>query len=98
MPKGKTDKTEAEAAAEFLKTYGYKKEDETKEQAFARIAVRRVNNAVAAIRMLEPLANKANYEFTDEQVKKITGALVEATNTVHNVFHGIAKPGGGFSL
>lgn len=48
---------------------------ETKGQKFARLATSRTNKALDAIANLGGLASKTNYEYTDEQVAKIFGAL-----------------------
>lgn len=48
---------------------------ETKGQKFARLATSRTNKALDAIANLGGLASKTNYEYSDEQVAKIFGAL-----------------------
>lgn len=80
-----------EAAAKFLETYGYKPEDETKGQAFSRIASRRMGQTLDEIRKLETLADKNNYEYSDDQVKQILGALQEACQAVADRFAGKVK-------
>lgn len=52
-----------------------KREGETKDAAFKRIALRRTNNALDEIAKLRGLSSKANYEYTPEQTGKIIAAL-----------------------
>ena len=42
---------------------------------FVRIAEKRVGNAIRAIRLIGNLSNRAAYEFSDADVKKIAAAL-----------------------
>ena len=51
------------------------KAEETKAEKFARLAVSRTNKALDAIAALGGLAAKGNYEYTEEQVAKIFGAI-----------------------
>ena len=48
---------------------------EDKADKFIRVAERRVNNAVKAIRVVGGLSNKNVYEFTDDQIEKILKAM-----------------------
>ncbi len=48
---------------------------ETKEERFIRIAEARTNKILHMLRLLGNCSNKANYEYTDEDVKKIFGVL-----------------------
>lgn len=91
------DKSEA-GKAKFLATYGYKMEDETKAQAFSRIASRRMGQSLTEIRKLETLADKNNYEYTDEQVGKLLGALQQACQSVADRFSGKVKAKESFSI
>ena len=54
-------------------------EAETGEQdrrgRFVRLAESRTTNAIKAIRLVGNLSNRAHYEFTESDVKKIIGAL-----------------------
>lgn len=49
--------------------------DETDEERFRRIAVKRVNKAVKYIRLLGNLSNKSNYSYDAKDVKKVFNAL-----------------------
>ena len=50
-------------------------EGETKADRFKRLAIVRTNKALEAIAAIGGLANKNNYEFTDEQTETIVKAL-----------------------
>lgn len=41
------------------------------EDKFKELAIKRVNNAIKYIRLIGNLSNKSNYQYTDEQVKRI---------------------------
>ena len=58
---------------------------ETKEQRFKRLGDKRVNAALIKIRLIGNLAS-SNYEFTPEQVKKISDTLHGAINDVDKLF------------
>lgn len=61
-------------------------EGESKADTFRRLAPLRVNNALDKIRIVGNLSNRANYEFTDEQVNKIEAALNEAVAQIMRQF------------
>lgn len=42
---------------------------------FVRLASKRVSNAMKAIHLIGNLANKSNYDYTEEDVQKIFKAL-----------------------
>lgn len=46
-----------------------------KRAKFVELAQSRVNKAISHIRLVGNLANRANYEFEDEDAKKIVRAL-----------------------
>ncbi len=48
-----------------------------KEERFKRIASRRVKETLNKLRLLRNCANKANYSYTEYQVKKIINAIDE---------------------
>jgi len=48
---------------------------ETKAEKFERIAERRVNEALRALRLLGNLADRRNYEYTEAQVSTVLRAL-----------------------
>lgn len=67
-------------------------ENETKAQAFSRIASRRMGSALDEIRKLETLSTPANYEYTPEQVAKMKSALEAAVNKVFERFANPTQP------
>lgn len=44
---------------------------ETREEKFKRLATQRTNAVLDKLRVLGNLANRANYTYTDDQVRKI---------------------------
>ena len=46
-----------------------------KAERFKRVAENRTNKIIDQIRLLGNCANKSNYEYTDEDVKKIFSAI-----------------------
>jgi len=49
--------------------------DETKEEKFRRLAERRTNDAINRIRLLGNLANRNNYEYSNQQVNEMFTAI-----------------------
>ena len=49
--------------------------NETKNEKFRRLAESRVNSVLDRLRLLGQLADKKNYDYTDEQVSKIFRAI-----------------------
>lgn len=47
----------------------------TKREKFMELAEKRVNKAVKTMRLIGNLSNKSNYDYTDELVNEIIGAL-----------------------
>ena len=48
---------------------------ETKSERFKRLATKRTTNALNALRVLGNCANRGQYEYSDDDVKKIFAAL-----------------------
>jgi hypothetical protein len=48
---------------------------ETKAQKFERIAERRVNETLRALRLLGNLSDRRNYAYTEEQVAMVLSAI-----------------------
>jgi hypothetical protein len=59
---------------------------ETKAQKFERIAERRVNETLRALRLLGNLADKRNYEYSDQQVALIFTALDQEYRAIRSRF------------
>ena len=52
---------------------------ETKSEAFVRLAEARTNKAISSILNIGSLSNRNNYEYSAEQVRKISAAIRKAT-------------------
>ena len=48
---------------------------ESKRERFHRIATNRTNRIIDQLRLLGNCSNRSNYEYTDEEVKKIFAAI-----------------------
>ncbi len=72
---------------------------ETKADKFKRLANGRVPKALTAIAAIRGIANKTNYEYTDEQTVKIMAALEAELTKLGAAFKSGAAPvAEGFSL
>ena len=61
---------------------------ETKRDRFIRLAEARTNKILEMLRLLGNCSSKANYDYTDEDVKKIFAALERELKSVRNRFNG----------
>ena len=61
-------------------------ENGLKRKKFIELAERRTEKALQAIRSLTPLANKANYEYTDKDRREIMNALKDAIKELEDAF------------
>lgn len=59
---------------------------ETKSQKFERIAERRVNETLRALRLLGNLSDRRNYSYTDAQVELILGAIEQGHRALKSRF------------
>lgn len=75
-----------------------KKDDETKEQKFARMAPKRVDNALKAIRLVKNLSNKNNYSYDDDQRKKIIRTLEDSVKELKISFNIGGRTKGSFTF
>jgi len=48
---------------------------ETKEERFARVAGKRVNRVLEALRVLSKCSNRRSYQWNDDQLKKMWSAI-----------------------
>lgn len=64
----------------------------------ARLATRRVNAAVKALRAVGRLANRRAYHFTDAQISAIVVALTREANRVREQFADESPPPDMFTL
>lgn len=62
---------------------------ETKRDRFIRLAEARTNKILVMMRLLGNCSSKANYEYTDEDIKKIFNALEKELKNTKNRFLGI---------
>ena len=58
-----------------------------KSDKFKELARSRVNRAINMIRLIANLGNKAHYDYTSEQSKKIVSALQAEVNNVKTKFN-----------
>lgn len=62
---------------------------ETKRERFVRLAEARTNKILDMMRLLGNCSSKANYEYTDDDVKQIFTALEKEMKNTKNKFLGI---------
>ena len=62
---------------------------ETKRERFVRIAEARTNKILEMMRLLGNCSSKGNYEYTDEDIKQIFGALEKELKNTKNKFLGL---------
>ena len=60
--------------------------NETKRERFVRIAEARTNKILEMMRLLGNCSSKGNYEYTEEDIKKIFGALERELKNTKNKF------------
>lgn len=71
---------------------------ELKRDRFVRLAEARTNKILEMMRLLGNCSSKVNYEYTDEDVKKIFNALERELKNTKNRFLGIDAKEEKFSL
>lgn len=71
---------------------------ETKRDRFIRLAEARTNKILEMMRLLGNCSSKSNYEYTEEDVKKIFSALEKELRNTKNKFLGIDGKEEKFSL
>ncbi|MBW9151459.1 hypothetical protein KTC97_15075 [Clostridium estertheticum] len=59
---------------------------EVKKERFKKIAEQRTNKLIKTLRLLGNCANKSNYDYTDEEVKKIFVAIEKELKATKNKF------------
>lgn len=70
-----------------------------KRSRFVSLAEKRTTNALKSIRLVSNLSNKAHYEFTDGDIKKIVNALQAEVEVLRRRFSETPhKLAGGFKL
>jgi uncharacterized protein YpuA (DUF1002 family) len=58
----------------------------TKRSNFVRLAEARVTKALKSIKVIGNLSNKANYDYTDQDINKIVNALQAEINVLKSRF------------
>ena len=71
---------------------------ESKRERFVRIAEARTNKILEMMRLLGNCSGKGNYDYTDDDIKKIFGALEKELKKTKNRFLGINTKEERFSL
>lgn len=74
------------------------RESESKRDRFVRVAEARTNKILDMMQLLGNCSSKANYDYTDEDVKKIFGALEKELKNTKNKFLGIEQKPERFTL
>ncbi len=62
---------------------------ETKRERFVRLAEARTNKILEMMRLLGNCSSKSNYEYTEEDIKKIFNALEKELKNTKNRFLGL---------
>ena len=62
--------------------------NETKRERFVRLAEARTNKILDMLKLLGNCASKSNYEYTDEDIRKIFGAIEREMKNSRNKFNG----------
>ena len=65
------------------------KTEETKRERFVRLAEARTNKIIDMLRLLGNCSSKSNYDYSDEDVKKISNAIEREFKNMKNRFQGI---------
>ena len=74
------------------------RESESKRERFIRLAEARTNKILDMMQLLGNCANKANYDYTEEDVKKIFNALERELKNTKNKYLGIEQKSDRFTL
>lgn len=62
--------------------------EETKRERFVRLAEARTNKIINMIKLLGNCSNKTNYDYTDEDVRKIFAAIDKELKITKAKFNG----------
>lgn len=71
---------------------------ETKRERFVRIAEARTNKILEMMRLLGNCSSKGNYDYNEEDIKKIFGALEKELKNTKNKFLGLEAKEERFTL
>lgn len=61
---------------------------ENKRERFIRIAENRTNRIIDTLRLLANCSNKSNYDYTEEDIKKIFTAIEKEVRNTRSAFSG----------
>ena len=61
---------------------------ETKRERFVRLAEARTNKILDMLKLLGNCSSKSNYEYTEEDVKKIFSAIEREVKNAKNKYYG----------
>lgn len=59
----------------------------SKKERFKKVAEQRTNKIIKTIKLLGNCGNKSNYEYTEEEVKKIFNAIEKELKATKNKFY-----------
>lgn len=71
---------------------------ETKRERFVRLAEARTNKILEMMRLLGNCSSKSNYEYTEEDIKKIFNTLEKELKNTKNRFLGLDAKDEKFTL
>ena len=71
----------------FKDTVEMPNKNETKYEAFKRLAETRTGNAIEQIHRIGNLSNKRHYDYKAEDIKKIVNALRKSITSIENKFN-----------
>ena len=66
-----------------------KNKKETKRECFVRLAEARTNKILNMLHLLGNCSSKSNYDYTEDDIKKIFGAIEKEVRATKNRFLGI---------
>lgn len=69
-----------------------------KRERFKKVAEQRTNKVLKMIELLGNCSNKNNYEYTDEEIKKIFSAIDSQLNETKSKFKNIKEKNNKFTL
>lgn len=71
---------------------------ETKRERFVRLAEKRTNKVIDMLRLLGNLSNKGNYEYSEEDIRKIFNTLEKELKSVKDKFYSVQNADNKFRL
>lgn len=64
---------------------------ESRQDRFKRLAIQRTNAVLEKLRLLGNLSNRANYDYSDEEIKKVFRAVEEQLKAIKIKFSGSSR-------